>query len=209
MNSLLMCSFDDYSRLIYKCANYLWNHAKEKGSHAEADGVVVRRSIRFVSASTVHTAAERAFLLLFTVVLLLPFKSKSLLCFRTRVVAVATKLEVAELTAVAVEVTRSPLSFSASDAAGGRCSCLCRWWWWCLLLPKHAGMVIHRWNDGESTLYEQSTPAYFFTHWIKIGKQSPIPTSCSPIYFPLRVNSESSIVSLSGKQILQQCRVNR
>ena len=92
---------------------------KGKGSHAEAD------AMRFVSASTVHTAAERAFLLLFTV-LLLPFKSKSLLCFRTRVVAVATKLEVAELTAVAVEVTRSPLSFSASDAAGGRCSCLCR-----------------------------------------------------------------------------------
>ena len=95
---------------------------KEKVSHAE-DAVVVR-SMRFVSASTVHTAAERAFLLLFTVLL----KSKSLLCFRTSVVAVATKLEVAELTAVAVEVTRSPLSFSASAAAagGGRCSCLCR-----------------------------------------------------------------------------------
>ena len=130
---------------------------KGKGSHAEAD------AMRFVSASTVHTAAERAFLLLFTVVLL--FKSKSLLCFRTRVVAVATKLEVAELTAVAVEVTRSPLSFSASDVTGGRCSCLCRWW--CLLLPKHAGMVIYHWNDGESTLYEQSTPAYFYSHWIK------------------------------------------
>ena len=128
------------------CKLLVWNHAKKIMLFHAEDAVVVR-SMRFFSASTVHTAAEQraAFLPFCTTVEFFPFKSKSLLCFLTRVVAVATKLVVAELTAEAVEVTRSPLPLSFSASGLG----LCRWWWvWgCLLLPNHA-MVIYHWDEG-------------------------------------------------------------